>query len=162
VLRWGLPSEGFLSFGRAPGSSNFAGAFWLIYAVFYCRRRTTYTVRVSAKAEGKQVQFHIGRRADAQDPEPIYSNFVQASSTPEDFTISFGWYMMPPLAAPPAEGEVVEVPVEPAARIVLPLNIVRNVIALLQQQIIAHEENFSVIPEHPNKPPWMRKLEENE
>jgi hypothetical protein len=47
------------------------------------------------------------------------------------------------------------VEVEPVARVVMPLNLMRNVIALLERQVSAYEQSFGAIPVHPNRPPWL-------
>jgi hypothetical protein len=58
----------------------------------------------------------------------------------------------------PVDG-IFHVPVDPVARIVLPLNLMRNVIALLQLQIESYQASFGEIPDHPNKPPWLQEAE---
>lgn len=92
----------------------------------------------------------------AAPPPPQYSNYVQVTFTPEDFTIHFGYYGMPPLTEAP-EGGIIEAVTEPVARITLPLNLMSNVIAVLQRQLSAYEQSFGDIPEHPNKPDWMKE-----
>lgn len=97
------------------------------------------------------VQLQLVPVADAPQPPPTYSNFLQASFTPEDFTLRFGWYTTPafsPESPPPSEG-VIAVPVEPVARITVPLNLMRNVVALLNRQIEAYETSFGPLPKHP-------------
>ena len=94
----------------------------------------------------------------AMQPAPIYANNLRATFTPEDFTLHFGWYAIPPLDAAPVGG-VVNVDVQPVARVVIPLNLMRSVIAVLQRQVAGYEENFGPIPEHPNKPAWMSEEE---
>jgi hypothetical protein len=102
----------------------------------------------------ERAQLHLRPDADAPQPRPLYSNYIQANFTPEDFTLRFGWYAIPALAEPP-EGPLV-VDVEPMARIVIPLNLMKNLIALLQRQLQAYEESFGEIPPHPNKPDWLK------
>jgi len=85
----------------------------------------------------------------------MYANQVNITFTPEDFVLHFGWYAVPALTEPPREGELVDLLVEPMARIVLPLNLVKNVVALLQRQVEAYEQSFALMPDHPNKPVWM-------
>ena len=105
-------------------------------------------------AQMQSVQLRVQPSPDAPEPAPLYSNRVQINFTPEDFLFYFGWYSVPPLAEPP-EGGLLDVPVEPVARVVLPVILIRNVIALLQRQLEAYENSFGPIPEHPAKPPWM-------
>jgi hypothetical protein len=111
--------------------------------------------------EGSEIQIQIGRSEDVVEPAPIYSNFMQATSTPEDLTVHFGWYTIPPVISPPPDN-VIQASVTPVARIVLPLNLVRNVIAALQRAAEAHEANFGPLPEHPNKPDWLKEKEAKE
>jgi hypothetical protein len=49
--------------------------------------------------------------------------------------------------------------VTPVARVVLPLNLMRSFIAVLQRQVEAYEQSFGPIPEHPNKPDWLKAAE---
>lgn len=103
-------------------------------------------------SDKSQAQLELKR--DPYSPAPlIYSNSVQANFTPEDFTLHFGYYFVPPLTAPPTEP--ISVNVEMVARVALPVNLVRSVIAVLERQVTAYEESFGAIPEHPNKPDWM-------
>ena len=103
-------------------------------------------------------QLRISRRSDAPDPAPIYSNYVQANFTIEDFTMHFGWYTVPPISEPPADG-IIDAPLEPVARVVLPVILVRNLIEVLKRQLEGYERNFGPVPEHPNKPQWMTEVE---
>ena len=108
----------------------------------------------STNPEGTPTTLRLRRDPDAPQPPPIYANQVNVTFTPEDFTIHLGWYAIPALTEEP-EGQI-ELQVEPVARVVLPLNLVRGVIAVLQKQIEAYEQSFNTtLPEHPNKPPWM-------
>ena len=102
--------------------------------------------------------MRVKRRDDEALPAPVYANHLQVTFTPEDFTLFLGWYAMPALLDPPPEGQL-EVPVEPVARVVVPLNLMRNVIAALQRSVENYEENFGPLPEHPNPPAWMQQLE---
>lgn len=102
--------------------------------------------------------MHLKPAPDTPEPLPIYSNRVQINFTPEDFMFHFGWYGVPPLSDPPEEG-FLEVPVEPVARVVVPVILIRNVIALLQRQLEAYERSVGSVPEHPFKPPWMAQTE---
>lgn len=95
---------------------------------------------------------------EAAKPQPIYSNHVLATFTPEDFTLHLGWYAIPALTEPPESG-IVDVLVTPVARVVVPLNLMRSLIAVLQRQVESYEANFGPIPEHPNKPEWLKAEE---
>lgn len=44
----------------------------------------------------------------------------------------------------------------------MPLNLMRNLVALIEHQIRQYEQAFGPIPEHPNKPDWLREREESE
>jgi hypothetical protein len=113
----------------------------------------------STEHDAIQAQLRLVRDPEQPQPAPIYANQMNVTYTPEDFTFHFGWYAIPPLAEPPADGTLT-VAVESMARVVLPLNLIPNLVALLQRQISAYEENFGPLPEHPNRPPWMRGEEE--
>jgi Protein of unknown function (DUF3467) len=110
------------------------------------------------EGEATTTQLHIGRDSDAEQPAPTYANHVQVTFTPEDFTLYFGWYAVPPLLEPPKT--TVEVHVEPMSRVVVPLNLMPSLVALLQRQIEAYEQSFGKLPEHPNKPAWMVEASE--
>jgi hypothetical protein len=103
-------------------------------------------------------QLRIHAEPSAAPPAPIYSNYVQATFTPEDFTLHLGWYAIPAFTEAPTEA-VVDVPVTPVARIVLPLNIMRSLIAVLERQVENYEQSFGPIPDHPNKPDWLKGSE---
>jgi hypothetical protein len=115
-------------------------------------------INVSGLPEEASAQLHIRRLPESPEPAPLYSNHVQVNFTPEDFTMHLGWYAVPPLTEPP-EGGIVEAPVEPVARVVLPAILIRNLIALLQRQVDAYEHSFGPIPPHPAKPPWLIQTE---
>jgi hypothetical protein len=105
-------------------------------------------------AAEEEVQLRISWDPDYVEPAaPIYSNFVGGSLTPEDISLVFGWYFVGPTSAP--VNGVVEATAKPVARVVLPLNLVRNLIGLLERQVEAYERNFGPIPPHPNPPAWM-------
>lgn len=111
-----------------------------------------------AEPRAAQLQLDASPAPEAEAPAPIYSNFVQANFVPENFTLYFGWYAMPTLDQPPPEG-LINVRVQPAARVQIPLNLMRNLIALLQLTLDNYETNFGAIPEHPNKPVWLKEAE---
>jgi hypothetical protein len=113
---------------------------------------------VSENSEGQPVELHISRPESGDYPPPAYANQVQVTYTPEDFTLHFGWYSIPPLDAPPLDG-VIEAPVAAIARVVLPLNLARNLAALIEHQARQYEKSFGPIPEHPNKPDCMKEQE---
>jgi hypothetical protein len=106
-----------------------------------------------------ETQLRLGWKKDAEFPLPVYANYVQGSFTPEDFTINLGVYALPPTPAISDEGAI-DIEVQPVVRVVLPLNLMRSVIALLQLQLQNYEANFGPIQEHPNKPDWLEKAED--
>jgi hypothetical protein len=73
--------------------------------------------------------------------------------------LHLGWYTVPALTEPPTGG--IDVFVTPMARVVLPVNLIRSLIAVLQRQVEAYEQSFGPIPEHPNKPDWLKAAEED-
>jgi hypothetical protein len=84
------------------------------------------------------------------DVPGLYANHVQVTFTPEDFTLHLGWYVIPPLREPPPE-DILEVAVRPLLKVTLPLNLVRGVVAVLENQIEAWERSFEMqLPQHPN------------
>ena len=88
-----------------------------------------------------------------------YANNVRVTFTPEDFTIFFGWYSLPPLEDRPESGQITS-RVQPVIQVTLPLNIMRSVIAVMQRQVEGYEANFGPIPAHPARPAWMIETEE--
>jgi hypothetical protein len=108
--------------------------------------------------EPREMRLHLSGDPEAPPPPPLYSNYIQVTFTPEDFAMHFGWYALPPLSEPP-EDDTLNVGVQPVARVVLPLNLMRSVIAVLERQLDAYEQSFGPISEHPNKPPWMNEAE---
>jgi hypothetical protein len=109
--------------------------------------------------EQREVELRIAWDLDAAFPPPLYTNYMGASFTPEDFTLLLGWYA-PPISAEVSPDGGVDARVQPVARVVLPLNLLRNVIALLERQVEAYERSFGPIPAHPNPPAWMSAKEE--
>jgi hypothetical protein len=76
---------------------------------------------------------------------------VQATYSPEDLTLHFGWYAIPALTEPPPEP--VEVQVRPIAKVTIPLNLIRGVISVLQSQLEGWEQTFGMaVQQHPNPP----------
>lgn len=110
--------------------------------------------------EREATQLHLFRDPETPLPPALYSNHAQVTFTPEDFSLHFGWYEVPPLTEPP-EGGRLSVEIDPRARIVLPLNFLRNLIAVLEAQIEAYEMSFGPLPEHPSKPDWLKAREAN-
>jgi hypothetical protein len=104
------------------------------------------------------MQLRLRRDPAVEGPAHVYSNYIQVNFTPEDFTLHFGWYAIPPLPERPESG-IIEARVEPVARVVIPLNLMRSFIALLQRQLAGYEESFDEIPAHPNKPDWLKEQE---
>jgi len=113
---------------------------------------------MASEPDERQVQLRVRSSPDEPQPAPLYANRMQINFTPEDFWLHFGAYSLPPMDEPP-EGGFVEVSVEPVARVVMPVILIRNVIALLQRQLEAYERSFGPVPEHPFKPPWMAPVE---
>jgi hypothetical protein len=92
--------------------------------------------------ESQGVQLRLVTDPDAQ-VAPLYSNFVQVTLSPLDFTFHFGWYAIPP--EPPAQlpaNGTVDVPVTSVAKVSIPLGIVPAIRDLLDRQIEAWETNF--------------------
>ena len=117
---------------------------------------------MSENSIGQEVQLHIGRPASDEYPAAGYANQVQITYTAEDFTLWFGRYSIPALEAPPEDGRI-EASVAPVAQITMPLNLMRNFAALIEVQIRQYEASFGQeIPEHPNKPPWLREQEKEQ
>lgn len=113
---------------------------------------------MSEAPDGTPVSLHIKRPPSAEYPPPMYANQVQITYTPEDFTLHFSWYSIPALDEPPEDGVIVA-PAAPIGRVVIPLNLMRNLVALIERQIAQYERSFGKIPEHPNKPEWMKEQE---
>jgi len=108
--------------------------------------------------EGVQAELRLAWDEHAPKGPPVYANYVQATFTPEDFTLHLGWYATPALKELPPDNAI-EAPIQPVARVILPLNLMKNVIALLQRQVKGYEESFGPLPDHPNKPPWLQEEE---
>jgi hypothetical protein len=107
---------------------------------------------VSEPAGSQEVSFRIALPPDSGDTPIVYSNHFHATVTPEDLTLHLGWYAIPPFAEPPKG--IVDVPVRPLVKVTVPLNLVRGIISVLQNQLAAWEHNFGqAIPPHPNPPP---------
>lgn len=93
-------------------------------------------------------------------PPGPYSNFVQATFTPHDFTIYFGSFNLPPVSEQPQEA--LQVPVRPVVTVSVPLNLVRGLIGVLQSQIANWEGSFGQpFPEPPGlgRPPEQATAE---
>ena len=109
-----------------------------------------------------QVTLQIRLDPEAPLPQPIYANYIGVSFTPHDFTITFGWYDIPRFEVEPESGAQVPVPVQPVAKLVLPLNLLRTVSALFRRQVNAYQQVFGPLPEHPIQPAWVQEVEESE
>jgi len=103
--------------------------------------------------EGVQVGLNV-QGEDLGTAPRAYANNVRVTFTPEDFTIYFGWYSIPPLDSPPESGRI-DSRVEPIIQITLPLNLMRSMIAVMQRQLDGYESNFGEIRTHPARPAWM-------
>jgi hypothetical protein len=98
----------------------------------------------------KQINFTIVPDESAGDPGPrTYSNFCAISHTPFDFTLTFCEVL--PLSerdVREAESEhVVRAPVR--ARIVVPVQVVPNLIAALQEHMKVYSESTGQAPKGP-------------
>jgi hypothetical protein len=98
-------------------------------------------------ADSKQINFTIVPDESANGPR-VYANFCAVSHTPFDFTLTF--CEMTPLSEQDvrqAEAEhVVRAPAR--ARIVVPVQVVPNLIAALQDQLRAYSESYSGTSSH--------------
>lgn len=90
-------------------------------------------------AEG-QAEFKLVPPPESAETLALYSNFAQATMSPHDMTMHFGWYAIPPLIEPP-EGAV-DVEIRPLVKVTIPLNLVRGVIDLLERQLSSWQESF--------------------
>lgn len=104
---------------------------------------------IPAVPEG-QSGIRIVSSLDVGDTPVYYSNHVQVTFTPEDFTLHLGWYTTPPFPGPPPG--VVDVPVRSLAKVVVPLNLVRGLLRALETSAQNWERNWGELPAHPNPP----------
>jgi len=99
-------------------------------------------------SESKQINFTIVPD-DATDAPRTYANFCAVSHTPFDFTVTF--CEMTPLSEKDiraAEAEhIVRAPIK--ARVVLPVQVLPNLIAALQEQLRAYTESAGAPPPGP-------------
>ena len=107
---------------------------------FYLLPFTFYLVTVSAMNERKQINFTIVPD-DTADVPRTYANFCAISHTPFDFTLAFCEVL--PLSErdiQAAEAQhVVRAPVR--SKIVVPLQVVPNLIAALQEHMRVYSES---------------------
>jgi hypothetical protein len=98
--------------------------------------------------ESKQINFTIVPD-DTTDAPRTYANFCAVSHTPFDFTVTF--CEMTPLSEKDiraAEAEhIVRAPVK--ARVVLPVQVLPNLIAALQEQLRAYTDSAGAPPPGP-------------
>jgi uncharacterized protein DUF3467 len=98
--------------------------------------------------ESKQINFTIVPD-DSTDAPRTYANFCAVNHTPFDFTVTF--CEMTPLSEKDiraAEAEhIVRAPVK--ARVVLPVQVLPNLIAALQEQLRAYTESVGAPPPGP-------------
>jgi hypothetical protein len=98
--------------------------------------------------EPKQINFTIVPD-DTTDAPRTYANFCAVNHTPFDFTVTF--CEMTPLSEKDiraAEAEhIVRAPVK--ARVVLPVQVLPNLIAALQEQLRAYTESVGAPPPGP-------------
>ena len=113
---------------------------------------------MSEDEHGERVRIDL-QSGELADAPRGYANNVRVTFTPEDFTIFFGWYSLPPLEERPESDEIPS-RVQPVMQVTLPLNLMRSVIAVMQRQLEGYEANFGLIPTHPARPPWMLSAEE--
>jgi hypothetical protein len=103
---------------------------------------------VSERGLEGEAQYQLVPPPESADTPAVYSNFAQATISPHDMTLHFGWYAIPPLLERPEE--TVEVPIRPLVKVTIPLNLVRGTIALLQRQLESWEESFGqAAPDEP-------------
>jgi hypothetical protein len=99
-------------------------------------------------SESKQINFTIVPD-DTTDAPRTYANFCAVSHTPFDFTVTF--CEMTPLSEKDiraAEAEhIVRAPVK--ARVVLPVQVLPNLIAALQEQLRAYTDSVGAPPPGP-------------
>ena len=98
--------------------------------------------------ESKQINFTIVPD-DSTDAPRTYANFCAVNHTPFDFTVTF--CEMTPLSEKDiraAEADhIVRAPVK--ARVVLPVQVLPNLIAALQEQLRAYTESAGAPPAGP-------------
>lgn len=93
-------------------------------------------------AESKQINFTIVPDDASSEPRS-YANFCAVTHTPFDFTLTF-CEMMPLSEKDIREAEaehVVRAPVR--ARVVVPVQLVPNLVAALQEQLRIYSESYS-------------------
>ena len=99
-------------------------------------------------SESKQINFTIVPD-DSTDAPRTYANFCAVNHTPFDFTVTF--CEMTPLSEKDiraAEADhIVRAPVK--ARVVLPVQVLPNLIAALQEQLRAYTESAGAPPPGP-------------
>jgi hypothetical protein len=99
-------------------------------------------------SESKQINFTIVPD-DTTDAPRTYANFCAVSHTPFDFTVTF--CEMTPLSEKDiraAEAEhLVRAPIK--ARVVLPVQVLPNLIAALQEQLRAYTDSVGAPPPGP-------------
>jgi hypothetical protein len=99
-------------------------------------------------SESKQINFTIVPD-DTTDAPRTYANFCAVSHTPFDFTVTF--CEMTPLSERDiraAEAEhIVRAPIK--ARVVLPVQVLPNLIAALQEQLRAYTDSVGAPPPGP-------------
>jgi hypothetical protein len=99
-------------------------------------------------SESKQINFTIVPD-DTTDAPRTYANFCAVSHTPFDFTVTF--CEMTPLSEKDiraAEAEhIVRAPIK--ARVVLPVQVLPNLIAALQEQLRAYTDSVGAPPPGP-------------
>lgn len=88
---------------------------------------------MSQAPEQEVVGFRLVPPTDTRDAPNLYSNFIQATMSPHDFTLHLGWFSFPALLERPQED--VEVPVRLLATVTLPLNLMPGLIDVLQSQV---------------------------
>jgi hypothetical protein len=99
-------------------------------------------------SESKQINFTIVPD-DSSDAPRTYANFCAVNHTPFDFTVTF--CEMTPLSEKDiraAEAEHI-VRAQVKARVVLPVQVLPNLIAALQEQLRAYTESVGAPPPGP-------------
>jgi hypothetical protein len=95
-------------------------------------------------ADSKQINFTVVPDETGSGPR-VYANFCAVAHTPFDFTLTF--CEMTPLSEKDVrEAEAEHVVRAPArARIVVPVQLVPNLIAALQEQLRTYTESYSSV-----------------
>jgi hypothetical protein len=104
------------------------------------------------ETQGQSMQMELVAPAEPGTTMALYSNFIQVTLAPHDFTFHLGWFTFPAFTEPPQPGPTGTVPVHvrPLAKVSVPLTLVQGIIRVLQSQVEAWEAAFGQpFPEEP-------------